>query len=139
MNAAYAVKLQNPVHLWDSMQTMQITKLFSNWTSAESQRPSWHLQACWSSCQCKEKNPDSACQLSSLDASKFDSFWWSTQRNQGIHLSSAHFITGTLQCQANWQSTKLYGCEAWTPYHCHIRIIDSFYMHCLKSILCIRW
>ena len=35
--------------------------------------------------------------------------------------------------------TLLYGCEAWTPYHRHIRRLDQFHMHCLRRIGNIKW
>ena len=35
--------------------------------------------------------------------------------------------------------TLLYGCEAFTPYHRHIRRFDQFHMRCLSRIANIKW
>ena len=35
--------------------------------------------------------------------------------------------------------TLLYGCEAWTPYHRHIRRLDQFHMRCLRHLANIKW
>ena len=36
-------------------------------------------------------------------------------------------------------STILYGWETWVPYHCHIRLLESFHIRRLQLILGLRW
>lgn len=36
-------------------------------------------------------------------------------------------------------STLLYGCETWTIYRRHVRILDQFHMKCLRRIAHIKW
>ena len=36
-------------------------------------------------------------------------------------------------------SSLLYGCEAWTIYRRHVRMLDQFHMKCLRRIAHIRW
>ena len=33
----------------------------------------------------------------------------------------------------------LYGCESWTVYHRHIKLLDQFHQRCLRNIMNIRW
>ena len=33
----------------------------------------------------------------------------------------------------------LYGCEAWTTYRHHIRVLERFHQHCIRRILSIKW
>ena len=36
-------------------------------------------------------------------------------------------------------SALLYGCETWTAYRRHIKLLEQFHQRCLRSILNIRW
>jgi len=36
-------------------------------------------------------------------------------------------------------SVLLYGCEAWTPYQCHIKALEAFHVRWLQTILGVRW
>ena len=36
-------------------------------------------------------------------------------------------------------SALLYGCETWTAYKKHIKLVEQFHQRCLRSILNIRW
>lgn len=36
-------------------------------------------------------------------------------------------------------TSLLYGCETWTLYRKHIKLLERFHMRSLRSILCIRW
>ena len=36
-------------------------------------------------------------------------------------------------------SALLYGCETWTAYRRHIKMLEQFHQRCLRSILNIRW
>jgi len=36
-------------------------------------------------------------------------------------------------------TSLLYGCEIWTPYRRHIRLLDQFHLRCLRKIMGIKW
>ena len=67
-------------------------------------------------------------------SSSFGRLWTRVWTERGIKLSTKIAVY-----RAVVLTSLLYGCETWTPYRRHIRLLDQFHLRCLRKIMGIKW